>query len=43
MEGIFKESINFPLIPFALVAALLVLAEAFRRGEQIADDVEGLV
>ncbi len=43
LEGVFEQSVNFPLLPFALVAALLVVAEAFRRGEQIADDVEGLV
>ena len=30
-------------LPFVVVVGLLVLAEAFRRGEQLADDVEGLV
>jgi hypothetical protein len=33
----------FGLLPFVVVVGLLVLAEAFRRGEQLADDVEGLV
>ncbi len=38
-----RPGVVFPFAPFALAAALLVAAEAFRRGEQIADDVEGLV
>jgi hypothetical protein len=40
---VFEQGVTFTLLPFALVAAVLVVAEAFRRGEQIADDVEGLV
>ncbi len=41
--GVLEPGVVFPFAPFALAAGLLVAAEAFRRGEQIADDVEGLV
>jgi hypothetical protein len=37
------DGATFGLLPFVVVVGLLVLAEAFRRGEQLADDVEGLV
>ncbi len=35
--------VTFGLLPAVVVVGLLVLAEAFRRGEQLAEDVEGLV
>jgi len=42
--GVFEpESVTFGFLPLVVVVGLLVLAEAFRRGEQLADDVEGLV
>ncbi len=37
------DGATFGLLPFVVVVGLVVLAEAFRRGEQLADDVEGLV
>ncbi|MFA9429222.1 DUF2975 domain-containing protein [Egicoccus sp. AB-alg2] len=35
--------LDLPLLPLLLVAALLVMAEVFRHGGALADDVEGLV
>ena len=37
------DGATFGFLPFVVAVGLLVLAEAFRRGEQLADDVEGLV
>jgi TRAP-type C4-dicarboxylate transport system permease small subunit len=36
-------SITIGVLPLLLAALLLILAEAFRRGEQISRDVDGLV
>ncbi len=43
LEVFEPDGATFGLLPFVVVVGLLVLAEAFRRGEQLADDVEGLV
>ena len=41
--GAFTTGLSFDLLPLLVLTGVLVLAEAFRRGEQIAADVEGLV
>jgi hypothetical protein len=43
LEGTATWSVTFGLMPLLLAALLLVLAEAFRRGELISREVEGLV
>ncbi len=35
--------VSFPLLPLLVTPVLLALAEAFRRGAELADDVRGLV
>lgn len=39
----FDIGVTFDLTPALLAAVLLALAEAFRRGRQLAEDVEGLI
>lgn len=39
----FSVGIDFPLLPVLVAPVLLALAEAFRRGAELADDVAGLV
>lgn len=43
LEAQLTWSMTFGLVPLLLTALLFVLAEAFRRGEQISRDVDGLV
>lgn len=42
-DGPFVRSLTFSFLPLVLAALVLVTAEAFRRGESISADVEGLV
>jgi hypothetical protein len=39
----FLTTVSVPLFPLVLAALVLGIAEAFRRGAVIADDVDGLV
>lgn len=42
-DAVFQVVVDWSFAPFVVGAALLVLAETFRRGERLAHDVEGLV
>jgi Protein of unknown function (DUF2975) len=42
-DGPFVWSLTFSFLPLVLAALILATAEAFRRGESISADVEGLV
>ena len=42
-DGPFRVGVSFPLLPLLVMPVLLALAEAFRRGAELADDVRGLV
>lgn len=39
----FEVGVTFPLLPVLVAPVILALAEAFRRGAELADDVDGLV
>ena len=41
--GPYGVSVSWPVIPLLFAPPLLALAEAFRRGAELADDVRGLV
>jgi hypothetical protein len=41
--GPFRVGVSFPLTALLVAPVLLALAEAFRRGAELADDVRGLV
>lgn len=42
-ESPFVVGVHFPLLPVLIAPVVLALAEAFRRGAELADDVDGLV